>query len=240
MDAIKTYLDNVFAAFPQTDEVLSLKREMLASMEEKYHALKRENKSENDAVGSIISNFGNIDEIAAELGITPEKRGRKETISLTDDEAMEFLKNWRRGGAAIGFGVWMILIGVGAMIFFTQFVLVLGLFIKVVTIAVAVAIIVHASIKLHAYEKYQRRKIILSATMRDILESTHKAYLSRFGALIATGVAVIIVTVAFFVLLVIVGFVFFPISLLLGAIGFAVFLIITAAFGKSAFDILLK
>ena len=35
MDAIKTYIDNVFASFPKNDRVLSLKREMLAGMEEK-------------------------------------------------------------------------------------------------------------------------------------------------------------------------------------------------------------
>ena len=45
MDAIKTYLDNVFAAFPQTERVLAFKREMLMGMEEKYYELKRENKS---------------------------------------------------------------------------------------------------------------------------------------------------------------------------------------------------
>jgi len=32
MDAIKTYLDNVFSAFPKTDRVQNMKREMLASM----------------------------------------------------------------------------------------------------------------------------------------------------------------------------------------------------------------
>ena len=49
MDAIKMYLDNVFAAFPQTEQVQALKREMLSSMEEKYLALKQEGRSEHEA-----------------------------------------------------------------------------------------------------------------------------------------------------------------------------------------------
>ena len=35
MNTIKTYLDNVFAAFPQTENVQALKRDMQADMEEK-------------------------------------------------------------------------------------------------------------------------------------------------------------------------------------------------------------
>ena len=68
MDAIQTYLNNVFAALPQTERALALKKEMLAGMEEKYYALKQEGKSEHEAVGGVIVNFGSIDEIAAELG----------------------------------------------------------------------------------------------------------------------------------------------------------------------------
>jgi|GEM_PF-247120 len=60
MDVIKTYLDNVFAAFPQTEKLRALKGEMLAGMEEKYHALKNEGKSENEAIGGVIANFGRV------------------------------------------------------------------------------------------------------------------------------------------------------------------------------------
>ncbi|MCL2557710.1 MAG: permease prefix domain 1-containing protein [Treponema sp.] len=68
MDAIETYIDNVFAAFAKTERALALKREMLASMEEKYDDLRREGKSEHEAVGAVIANFGSIEEIASELG----------------------------------------------------------------------------------------------------------------------------------------------------------------------------
>ena len=68
MDTINTYLDNIFATLPKTEAVLRARTELQASMEEKYQALKDEGKSENEAVGSVISEFGNIDELIAELG----------------------------------------------------------------------------------------------------------------------------------------------------------------------------
>ena len=68
METIKTYLDNVFAAYPQTNEVQNLKRDMLANMEEKYTMLRQSGKSEHEAAYSVIANFGNIQEITAELG----------------------------------------------------------------------------------------------------------------------------------------------------------------------------
>ena len=61
MDVIKTYLDNVFAGFPQTEQVRALKREMLSSMEEKYHALIESGKSEHEAAYGVIADFGRID-----------------------------------------------------------------------------------------------------------------------------------------------------------------------------------
>ena len=42
---------------------------MLRTMEDKYEELKMEGKSENEAIGIVISEFGNIDELIDELGL---------------------------------------------------------------------------------------------------------------------------------------------------------------------------
>jgi len=96
MDTIKTYLDNIFAAFPQTARVLAIKREMLAGMEEKYLELKREGKSENEAVGSVISNFGSIDEIVTELGIEPTTDDTTEGLPVSREQAIEYLDQMKK------------------------------------------------------------------------------------------------------------------------------------------------
>lgn len=79
METILNYLESMFAQLPQTGEVLKAKKEMLAMMEDKYQELKDNGKSENEAVGTVISEFGNIEELTRELGI--EDKTIKEDLS---------------------------------------------------------------------------------------------------------------------------------------------------------------
>ena len=65
METIKSYLETMFANMPNTPEVIRAKTELLGMMEDKYNELIQEGKSENEAVGTVISEFGNLDELAA-------------------------------------------------------------------------------------------------------------------------------------------------------------------------------
>lgn len=69
MEAIREYLSNMFMSLPETPEVLRAKAELMEMMEDKYEELIREGKSEKEAVGIVISEFGNLEELAKELGI---------------------------------------------------------------------------------------------------------------------------------------------------------------------------
>ena len=119
MEAIKTYLDNVFAAFPQTERVQAMKQEMLENMVDKYHELKREGMSEHEAIGNVISNFGSIDEIADEM-----KFGKKQTqedddsidyLELSHDEALDYVAQNKKSALWFGFGVILIMAGISAL-----------------------------------------------------------------------------------------------------------------------------
>ena len=54
-------------------------------MEDKYNELKSEGKSENEAIGIVISEFGNIDELINELDINQ--------ILIPKSEELTYLKN---------------------------------------------------------------------------------------------------------------------------------------------------
>ena len=69
MESIRNYLDNVFASVPNTEAVARVKAELLANMEDKYRELIEGGASENEAAGRVFTDFGNIDELFAELGI---------------------------------------------------------------------------------------------------------------------------------------------------------------------------
>ena len=69
METIKNYLDAMFLKLPDTYEVRNAKRDLLALTEDKYEELIREGMAEHEAVGRVISDFGNLDEIASDLGL---------------------------------------------------------------------------------------------------------------------------------------------------------------------------
>lgn len=83
METIKNYLNSIFANMPNTVEVRKAKRELLQMMEDKYNELTDEGMNENTAVGTVISEFGNLDELAEDLGL----RDEIESISEQDNDA---------------------------------------------------------------------------------------------------------------------------------------------------------
>lgn len=69
MERLIEYLSSVFEGVAETPEVLRAKAELMQMMEDKYEALLDEGKSEDEAVQTVIDEFGNIDEIIRELGL---------------------------------------------------------------------------------------------------------------------------------------------------------------------------
>ncbi len=89
MEAIKNYLDSMFANLPNTAEVRRAKDELWQMMEDKYGELMAEGKTENEAVGQIISEFGNLNDLAEELGLEKEVKGSTEKKNTEDANASE-------------------------------------------------------------------------------------------------------------------------------------------------------
>ncbi len=107
METIRNYLESMFANLPGTPKVKKAKDELWQMMEDKYNELIAEGMSDNAAVGTVISEFGNLDEIADELGIeriveASDKDNRRE-LSLED--AKEYLIAANRQAWQIAIGV---------------------------------------------------------------------------------------------------------------------------------------
>ncbi len=69
MEAILNYIETMFAGVPVTDDTKRLREEITANMTDKYDELIQAGKSDNEAVGTVISEFGNIDEVLVEMGV---------------------------------------------------------------------------------------------------------------------------------------------------------------------------
>lgn len=68
METIRDYLNNMFSKYPSTPEILRAKSELGQMMEDKYNELIAEGKNKNEAIGTVISEFGDVDELIADLG----------------------------------------------------------------------------------------------------------------------------------------------------------------------------
>lgn len=78
METIRNYIDNLFRSYPHTPKVQKARAELLEIMEDKYNELKSQGRSENEAIGIVISEFGNMEEIAAELEADTSLDSRKD------------------------------------------------------------------------------------------------------------------------------------------------------------------
>lgn len=112
MDAIKNYLESMFLNLPNTPEVQRAKYELGQMMEDKYSELRQEGKSENEAVGIVIAEFGNLDELADELGIGSYmgKQPNYNSRSVSFEEAKKAIVDNNKFAARIALGVLLCII----------------------------------------------------------------------------------------------------------------------------------
>ncbi|MCL1903556.1 MAG: permease prefix domain 1-containing protein [Oscillospiraceae bacterium] len=279
MEAIKIYIENVFKAFGDNERVTALKRDMLAGMEEKYNALKAEGKSENEAVGSVIADFGSIDEIVAELGTPPiiselrpaVSKGAYEEddegIPVSREDALRLTAAFKKASKWLGIGVWLILTGVSTMMmivnsgFNTQNIIgetatrftntitnpgsaslaeAVALFALFLFIIPAVILFIINGMSLNRYyEKYGNKALFLDSSTRTELEQMRERFMPKFTAVIAAGVAIVLLAVGGFLLFANLGLETFAVSALIFTIGFAAFLFIVAGMEYHAYDYVL-
>ncbi|MCR4650340.1 MAG: permease prefix domain 1-containing protein [Lachnospiraceae bacterium] len=115
METIKNYLESMFANLPNSAEVRKAKNELLQMMEDKYNELIEEGKNENEAVGTVISEFGNLEELAEELGLEEEVKIEKAELEVSPRRylAFEEVKDYIRDRAKVSLGI---ALGVGLCI----------------------------------------------------------------------------------------------------------------------------
>ncbi len=89
METIRNYLNAMFAGLPDTPEVRRAYIELAAMMEDKYTELIEEGRSENEAIGTVIAEFGNLEELAQDLGIEDclNRNGAQANVSGNNAQA---------------------------------------------------------------------------------------------------------------------------------------------------------
>lgn len=113
METLKTYLESLFATVPKTPEIEQMKEDLLANMLDRYQELKDAGKSEAEAIGQAISEFGSIDELLEEVDLRQTSAG-DDAISVLEMQAYE--EGYKKSILGIALGVLLACFGVGNLI----------------------------------------------------------------------------------------------------------------------------
>lgn len=204
METIRTYLENMFKALPDTNKVREAKRELLSMMEDKYFRLIEEGKTENEAVGKVINEFGNLDELAEGLGITNELGKAVEYKELDRKDIDQIIGDYKISSHRIALGSFLILFGVSILIGMLAlaelniFVLtedqasIIGVCAMLVFVALAVYLFIKYGMKIDKYDKFEKELVDLSIADKTYLENVKDSI--NFPSVLARSVILFVVS----------------------------------------------
>lgn len=248
MEIIKTYLENLFASLPKTKEVLKMKADLLANMLDKYEELKKNGKTENEAIGIVISEFGNIDEIAAELGIDLTNNEVDETPVVTSEIAESFISVTKKMGRLVALGVMICILSPVTLILLSSsgktFDVFIGLTVLFIMVATAVGLFIYSGMKMEKFN-YLRNKIYIPQTVKEDVQKDKEAFDNKFVITLIVSIVLYILSPTFLIgssildenneMLPIYG-----VGVLLGIVAIATFIIVRFGIIHSAYSLLLR
>ena len=212
METIISYIDNLFRNYPDTPQVQKARQELLGIMEDKYHELKAEGKSEHEAIGIVISEFGSMEEIALELELDQKPDAEQKSFAnirdekyLTLEQAEQYIKIQERFGMQIAIGVAFCILSPTLAVLMSALVEgrllservadVFGGISLFVMVAVGVGIFIISGIAHGRYEEYEKKFIRLDGQTKKRLTEQFEEYNTVFGIKIAAGVIFCIISV---------------------------------------------
>ncbi|WP_312099410.1 permease prefix domain 1-containing protein [Niallia sp.] len=207
MNSIINYLDNVFANLPKTSEMEKLKQEMLSSMEDKYYELKAAGKTENEAIGIVISEFGNIDELLSELDI-PLNEEKSPERQLSEEEVNRFFQQTSKAMNWIGIGVMLCILGSSFLVLFIELydngflngitentATLIGVAQLLLFVAIAVSLFIYSGQLLEKYKFIEKKgNFTIPTYLLKKIEMAKEAYQPIFFRSIIIGVSLCILS----------------------------------------------
>ncbi|MCR4695141.1 MAG: permease prefix domain 1-containing protein [Pseudobutyrivibrio sp.] len=245
METIKNYLTNMFMSLPNTPEVVRAKDELLSMMEDKYQELRDEGKSDNEAVGIVISEFGNLEELAESLGIadqmTEEKRDTRPVLPM--EKAKEYIEIQGQKGNLVSFGVFLCITSVLSPIIFgisdLDLIVNFGIAGMFIMIAVAVILFIIAGSK-GDFKEIEKKTVVLDVETTEYVRNEKARYSSSHVIMLAIGVGLCICSILPPILFSIGNLEDLGAGLMFVFVGVGVLLIVASSYKQGAYDNLLK
>lgn len=208
METIKNYLETMFMNLPNTPEVRRAKDELWQMMEDKFTELIEAGKTENEAVGTVISEFGNLSELADVLGIddyvnkqaqqnADEKRNDSDNKSnfaprmLTAEEVKNYLHDRSKHAFMVALGTLLCIISITGPIVsgeISDHAEACGVLFMFMSIAIGVCLFVFSGIKMGRWKYMKKMPLTVDFATYNKVKTEKERYGNTFAALITIGV----------------------------------------------------
>ena len=249
MDTIRSYLDNLFAGLPRTERVRQLRTELLSNMEEHYRELKAQGKTENEAVGIVISQFGNIDELLTELNIQREENQLPEAEDSLIDAYLEASKKATRN---VSLGVFLCILGPALLMLFNALfqsgpldiggdASTLALIPMFLCIMSGVGILIYGGMRMEPYKTLEDRMLIAPASHAR-LQSGYETLREPYMKSVIAGVCLCVISPVPLFVVSTLGYRMeaYGVPLLLFLVACGVYILIRDSMHRSSYQKLLK
>ena len=201
METIKSYIENMFLGMPNTEAVLKAKAELLQMMEDKYNELIAEGLNENTAIGTVISEFGNLDELAEELGLNEEvdlalvesENANRYHISL--EEAKDFIAYRAKSGLMVGMGVFLCIVSVTGVLISELLKIseIIGISLMFGMIAVAVGLFIYNGVSGSRWDHIKKYPCQIDLYTANYLNDEKDRYRSTHALRLTCGIVLCVI-----------------------------------------------
>lgn len=247
METIRSYLDNLFTGLPRTQRVAQLKMELLSNMEEHYRELKAAGKTENEAVGIVISQFGNIDELLTELNIQRDEHALPEA---EDSDVDDYLAASKQAARNVSLGTFFCILGPALLIFFNELseagawdmgpnASTLALIPMFLSIVFGVGLLIYGGMRMEPYKALETG-MLFSASSRARLQAGYAALRDTYMKSVIFGVCLCVISPVPLFVMTALGSDTFGVPLLLFLVACGVYILIRGSMPRSSYQKLLK
>lgn len=196
MNVIENYVETMFMNLPESEEMMLMKADILSNMEEKYLELSQKGLSQNEAIGLVISEFGNIDELLNELEIEKNhSQNNKQRIVTMGLEGIDSYLAMRKT-ASIGIGLGVILSGLASSfivlgVHFNS--VITGVMASLFVVVIAVALFIINGFKFSKYS-YLEKGFLLTPKSYEYIQKEQKAFEKSFVVSLIIGISLFIIS----------------------------------------------
>lgn len=253
MKTLNEYIETLFINLPKTLEMEKIKEELQANMEDKYHDLRAEGKSENEAIGQVIAEFGNIDELLEEIDCSAEETPRKQQGAfpvLRDEFVTSYLETRKLLGFGVGLGMVCCITGVATLLLIMSIfgeretVVLSGTIPMFLLVAVGVGCFIWFGMQMKNFDVVEHAFVCSHEKMEEV-EYSKKTYEKSYKVSLTFGVGLCILSVVPLLVFLALGLdndrqVLFATSLLLMINSAAIFLFIYSGNVMGSFNLILE